>query len=77
MSKNIIQSIALFLFYLSGQTKVQATKGVPTVVFHGMRDNCDNNRKLIEVLNEGTGELVDCIEIGDGINTSVWTKFLD
>jgi len=40
-----------------------------------MHDNCDNNKLLVDLLKKGTNEHVECLEIGNGVNTSIWTKF--
>ena len=49
--------------------------GVPTAIFHGLNDNCTNNRILTENLSKVTGgAYVKCIEVGDGRRTSWWTE---
>ena len=62
------------LLFLAG---AYAREGVPTVVFHGMHDNCENNKVLVGILKEKTHAYVECIEIGDGVSTSMWKKFMD
>lgn len=52
-------------------------ESVPTIVFHGMHDNCENNKALVDILAKGTNAHVECIEIGDGVTTSIWKKFME
>jgi len=51
---------------------------VPTAIFHGVRQNCDEH-KLHENVNEisrGTRGYVECIEIGNGDLTSIFSSAL-
>ena len=48
---------------------------VPTAYFHGMHDDCKNNLHLTQVLSEDLGAPVECIEVGDGIETSMIKQF--
>ena len=57
--------------------ETNATRGVPTAIFHGMTDNdCRKQDRLIDSLKTYTQEEVVCIEIGDGLRTSMWTSIL-
>ena len=58
-------------------TTASTRTGVPTIVFHGMHDNCENNKVLVDLLAEGTNAHAECIEIGDGVKTSIWKKFME
>ena len=53
-------------------------KPVPTAFFHGFKQSC-HDPKVVENVNEisnGTGGLTECIEIGDGVKTSVFTSMV-
>ena len=53
----------------------QASAVVPTAYFHGMHDDCKNNEVLTQVMSEDLGAPVECIEIGNGIETSMIMQF--
>jgi hypothetical protein len=46
-------------------------QGIPTAYFHGMHDDCKNNEGMVEVLANDLEAPVVCIEVGDGIETSI------
>jgi hypothetical protein len=49
--------------------------GVPTAIFHGLNDNCNNNKILTQNLSKATGNAyVKCIEIGSGTSTTWWKQ---
>ena len=48
---------------------------VPTAYFHGMHDNCTNNFVLTQVLSDDLQSPVECIEVGNGIQTSMMMQF--
>ena len=73
MRKLFMLTSAVLLFL----APVQSKANVPTVVFHGMHDNCENNAQLVDLLADGTKAHVECIEIGNGVSTSMWTKFME
>jgi hypothetical protein len=50
--------------------------GIPTAYFHGMHDDCNNNRNMVEVLSRDLEAPVHCIEVGDGIETSIIKQFM-
>ena len=52
-----------------------AFASVPTAYFHGMHDDCQNNLHLTQVLSEDLGAPVECIEVGNGIETSMIMQF--
>ena len=43
---------------------------VPTVIFHGLNDNCNNNEILTQVIQNNTGAPAFCIEVGNGVQTT-------
>jgi hypothetical protein len=47
----------------------------PTVIFHGVRQKCVEPQLVdyVTILSEGTGGYVECIEIGNGDVTSIFT----
>ena len=47
----------------------------PTVIFHGIKQKCDEDliHNLVQKVHEGTNAHAECIEIGDGITTSLIT----
>ena len=50
--------------------------GIPTAYFHGMHDDCKNNEGMVEVLSHDLEAPVHCIEVGDGIETSIIKQFI-
>lgn len=48
---------------------------IPTVIFHGLNDNCQNNLELTKMIELKTGSPAICIEIGNGVETTWHTKF--
>jgi len=60
------------------RTGPEANKPTPTAVFHGFKQSC-YDAKVVENVNEireGTGGMTECIEIGDGVQTSVFTSMV-
>jgi hypothetical protein len=54
-----------------------ARVGVPTIIIHGLNDNCTENSDLVVNLSEKLGgTYVKCIEIGDGKRTTWWTNLV-
>ena len=47
----------------------------PTLIFHGIRQKCEepNIQDHVNILRKGTGGHVECIEIGNGDVTSIFT----
>ena len=47
----------------------------PTVIFHGIKQKCEEEMlvNLVQKVHEGTKAHAECIEIGDGITTSLIT----
>lgn len=48
---------------------------VPTVVFHGVKQKCSEDLlvNLVQKIKDGTKGYVECVEIGDGPVTSIFT----
>lgn len=48
---------------------------VPTVIFHGLNDNCLKNFELTKIIERSTGSPAICIEIGNGVETTWHQSF--
>lgn len=65
-------------FMPKGRAGPDTNKPTPNVVFHGFKQSC-YDAKIVENVNEireGTGAITECIEIGDGVQTSVFTSMV-
>jgi len=64
---------ALYLSFLL----FQISKAFPTAIFHGMGDQCSNSgmKEIENIIQKGTSDHAECIEIGNGAVTSLFTNF--
>ena len=54
-----------------------ASAVLPTVVFHGFGDQCSNSgmADFTKQIADGTGAYAECVEIGNGAETSIFENF--
>ena len=72
-----IKQLVLSLL-LAGSSALQTSNiALPTVIFHGFGDACENPgmANFTKEIGEGTGAYATCIEIGNGASTSIWENF--
>ena len=72
------QHVQKSTFHSKSREGPETDKPAPTVVFHGFKQSCWED-KIVENVNairEGTGGIVECIEIGDGVKSSVFTSMV-
>jgi len=56
-----------------------AQKGpLPVAIFHGLHQDCktESITNLVNKVAEGTKGHVECIEIGSGVDSTLWTTML-
>ena len=68
----------LLLSALSATLALSEVK-IPTVIFHGMGDACDNYgmAKFVKSIENQVGTYTVCIEVGSGALTSIFDNFED
>jgi hypothetical protein len=48
---------------------------IPTLIFHGLNDNCQNNAILTKLIQNKTGQPAFCVGIEHGITSTWLTNF--
>ena len=88
MNKKVLLFSIFYLFGISQSISIRfdprpfadpAKKGpLPVAIFHGLHQDCktESIMNLVQKVAEGTKGHVECIEIGNGIETTLWTSML-